>query len=197
MERAQGLAFLLRTRRKKLFGQTSAFWYKLIKCKGSKWNNSTLSYMKTAIYIVIRFEFFIIQLWLVFCILWESEVSNQYGISTGKRQSLRQERKSHLSLASASQIFNLKITLLPIGQKSDQSYIEIEKLLELRLGRNLESRDSLTSCHILCPSPVNTLSRLAASPVNTLSWLAASGSHRAFSWYFTCMLYEFKHSYKR
>ena len=46
------------------------------------------------------------------------------------------------------------------------------------LGRNLESRDSLTSCHILCPSPVNTLSRLAASPVNTLSWLAAPGSHR-------------------
>lgn len=55
--------------------------------------------------------------------LWDSEVSNRYGISTGKRQSLRQERKSHLSLASASQIFNLKITLLPTGQKSDQPYI--------------------------------------------------------------------------
>lgn len=56
------------------------------------------------------------------------------------------------------------------------NHIEVKKVLELRFGRNSESRDSLTSCHILCPSPVNTLSRLTASPVNTLSWLAAPGS---------------------
>ena len=38
------------------------FLYTLIKCKGTKWNISTLSYMKTAIYIVLRFEFFVMQL---------------------------------------------------------------------------------------------------------------------------------------